>query len=192
MELGEIRICLLPTFSILIFYLRHFSSLQRNPRAKKTSVPSIEMFGATSSPRELKSLVAPKQLARRKMSDPDIHYGTNVLANLVSLNKSVLQRDGNFVMGLSVGAKRFPHIRIDDNAGKAKSTAFNNQSKHSCSASRSCVDQPICTVARNDKTDFESSPMDTHLPEGADRSVDTTAPLSSSAIVSEHGQYFEP
>lgn len=80
-----------------IFDLRHFSSLQRNPRAKKTSVPSIDLFGATSSPRELKSLVAPKQLARRKMSDPDIHYGTNVLANLVSSKRIILQERGNFV-----------------------------------------------------------------------------------------------
>lgn len=51
---------------------------------KKMSVPSVDLFGAPSSPCDLKSIIAPKQLARRKMSDPDIHYGTNVLANLVS------------------------------------------------------------------------------------------------------------
>lgn len=61
-------------------------SLQRSPRAKKTSVPSIDLFGSSSTPNDLKSLTAPKQVARRKMSDPDIHYGTtNLLGNLVIL-----------------------------------------------------------------------------------------------------------
>lgn len=47
-------------------------------------MPSIELFGTSNTPLELKSLTTPKPPARRKMSDPDIHHGTvNVLANLV-------------------------------------------------------------------------------------------------------------
>lgn len=60
-----------------------FSSLQRNPRAKKTSVPNIDIYGTTISPSELKSTTAPKQILSRKRSEPDIHYGTNNLGELV-------------------------------------------------------------------------------------------------------------
>lgn len=61
-----------------------FSSLQRAPRAKKTSVPCLEGYG-TCTTKEWESVSRPTQIFRRKMSDPDIHHGTsNVLANLVT------------------------------------------------------------------------------------------------------------
>lgn len=61
----------------------YYSSLQRAPRAKKTSVPSLDGFGACTS-KEWEHVSRPKQIFRRKMSDPDIHHGTtNVLDNLV-------------------------------------------------------------------------------------------------------------
>lgn len=50
-------------------------------------MPSIELFGTSSTPLELKSLTSPKPEPRRKMSDPDIHHGTvNMLAHLVRNN----------------------------------------------------------------------------------------------------------
>lgn len=50
-------------------------------------MPSIELFGTSNTPLELKSLTTPKPVVRRKMSDPDIHHGTvNVLANLARAN----------------------------------------------------------------------------------------------------------
>lgn len=71
----------------MVFILFENSSLQRAPRAKKTSVPCLEGSGACTS-KELQNIVRLKQLPRRKMSDPDIHHGTpNVLANL-TLNDS--------------------------------------------------------------------------------------------------------
>lgn len=61
--------------------------MQRTQRSKKSSVPSIELFGTSNTPLELKSLTSPKPVVRRKMSDPDIHHGTvNVLASLVRTN----------------------------------------------------------------------------------------------------------
>ena len=58
-------------------------SLQRTPRTKKTSVPSLDLFGTSNIPQNLKSLTITKPIIHRKMSDPDIHYGTtNVLASL--------------------------------------------------------------------------------------------------------------
>lgn len=56
------------------------SSLQRNPRTKKTSVPSMDMC-VPNTPREIRSPI-PKPIVRRKMSDPDIHYGSNMLSNM--------------------------------------------------------------------------------------------------------------
>lgn len=69
----------------LRLFLLH-SSLQRTQRTKKTSVPSIELLGTSSTPLELKSLTSPKPEIRRKMSDPDIHHGTVSLAHLVRNN----------------------------------------------------------------------------------------------------------
>lgn len=64
-------------------FLSFHSSLQRNPKAKKTSVPSIDLYGSTSSPNNLLCIATPKQILSRKRSEPDIHYGTNTLADLV-------------------------------------------------------------------------------------------------------------
>lgn len=73
-----------------------FSSLQRPQRTKKTSVPSIELFGTSNTPLELKSLSSPKPVVRRKMSDPDIHHGTvNVLAHLVRTNTPNIAEHAN-------------------------------------------------------------------------------------------------
>ncbi|GAB0089616.1 GATOR complex protein Iml1 [Sergentomyia squamirostris] len=56
-------------------------SLQRPPRTKKTSVPSLEGYLATANNEWLST--SPRQTIRRKMSDPDIHHGVNsVLSNL--------------------------------------------------------------------------------------------------------------
>lgn len=60
-----------------------FSSLQRNPRAKKSSVPNIDIYSTTISPNDLKATAIPKQILSRKTSEPDIHYGTNTLGELV-------------------------------------------------------------------------------------------------------------
>lgn len=69
----------------LIFLKNVFSSLQRNPRAKKSSVPNIDIYGTTMSPSDLKSETIPKQILNRKRSEPDIHYGTNTLGELVCI-----------------------------------------------------------------------------------------------------------
>ncbi|XP_055702143.1 GATOR complex protein Iml1 isoform X7 [Phlebotomus papatasi] len=56
-------------------------SLQRPPRTKKTSVPSLEGYLASANNEWLST--SPRQILRRKMSDPDIHHGANsVLSNL--------------------------------------------------------------------------------------------------------------
>ncbi|XP_055688137.1 GATOR complex protein Iml1 isoform X3 [Lutzomyia longipalpis] len=56
-------------------------SLQRPPRTKKTSVPSLEGYLASANNEWLST--SPRQILRRKMSDPDIHHGGNsVLSNL--------------------------------------------------------------------------------------------------------------
>lgn len=77
-------------------HLSHCSSFQRPARSKKTSVPSIELFGTSNTPLELKSLTTPKPPMRRKMSDPDIHHGSvNVLAQLVRNNVPTLSEHIN-------------------------------------------------------------------------------------------------
>lgn len=54
-------------------------------------MPSIELFGTSNTPLELKSPTTPKPPVRRKMSDPDIHHGSvNVLPHLVRNNVPTL------------------------------------------------------------------------------------------------------
>lgn len=59
------------------------SSLQRNPRAKKSSVPNIDIYSTTFSSNDLKTIALPKQMLSRKRSEPDIHYGSKTLNELV-------------------------------------------------------------------------------------------------------------
>lgn len=63
----------------LIAYL--FSSLQRVPRAKKTSVPSLEgnYSNSVTSSKEFDLFLMKN---RRKMSDPDIHHSSTMFSNI--------------------------------------------------------------------------------------------------------------
>lgn len=64
--------------------IRQFSSLQRQSRTKKTSVPCLDGYGTCTS-REWENMIRPQPIMRRKMSDPDIHHGNfHILSNLVS------------------------------------------------------------------------------------------------------------
>lgn len=67
----------------MIYHLTS-SSLQRNPKAKKSSVPNIDVYGSTISSTDLKGIATPKQILSRKRSEPDIHYGSNTLGEMVS------------------------------------------------------------------------------------------------------------
>lgn len=63
--------------------IKVFSSLQRQSRTKKTSVPCLDGYGTCTS-REWENMIRPQPVMRRKMSDPDIHHGNfHVLSNLV-------------------------------------------------------------------------------------------------------------
>lgn len=73
------------TFLFCEFVLRiqFLSSLQRQTRTKKTSVPCLDGYGTCTS-REWENMIRPQPIMRRKMSDPDIHHGNfHVLSNLV-------------------------------------------------------------------------------------------------------------
>lgn len=60
-----------------------YSSLQRQSRTKKTSVPCLDGYGTCTS-REWENMIRPQPIMRRKMSDPDIHHGNfHVLSSLV-------------------------------------------------------------------------------------------------------------
>lgn len=63
--------------------LKYCSSLQRNSRSKKASVPNMDIYGTPVSPIDLKNASSPKQMLSRKRSEPDIHYGSNNLEELV-------------------------------------------------------------------------------------------------------------
>lgn len=87
MELGKPKITRneISLTGILVYFI---SSLQRAPRAKKTSVPCLDGFGGCVS-EKLQHMTRPKQMPPRKMSDPDIHHGTsNVLTINTAANTS--------------------------------------------------------------------------------------------------------
>lgn len=75
-------------FFQFIFFHSNLSSLQRNVRAKKSSVPNIDICGSVNTIQNgLNENTPQKQYLIRKRSEPDIHYGTNKLSDLVSYKK---------------------------------------------------------------------------------------------------------
>lgn len=53
-------------------------------------MPNIDIYGTPASPIDLKNSTSPKQMLSRKRSEPDIHYGTNNLGELVSYSRNCI------------------------------------------------------------------------------------------------------
>lgn len=74
-----------------MYLVKNPSSLQRNSRTKKTSIQGSQMLSPPNSFRETKSNQStPKPVPARKMSDPDIHYTSGAMTNLVNRIKFIV------------------------------------------------------------------------------------------------------